>query len=89
MGQSRPTEEIVAELEANLHSRIISMGMAQWVTQVALKKHIAIPSKDNNFLSSFLVTLKNDMEILSQDVVMYEVTLEDLLFKKNYNCFLS
>jgi hypothetical protein len=47
-----------------------------------LKKHISIPSKDNNFLSSFLVTLKNVMDTMSQDATTYEVTLEDLLFRR-------
>jgi hypothetical protein len=40
-----------------------------------LKEYISTPSKDNNFLSSFLVIMKNDIKTLSQDETMYEVTL--------------
>jgi hypothetical protein len=79
LGQVRPTKEVATEQEVNLHSKIISIGMVEQVTQAMIKEHIDIPSKDNNLFNYFLVTLKNDMETLSHDATMYEVTLEGLL----------
>jgi hypothetical protein len=47
-----------------------------------MKEHLVVPSKDQNLISSFLLTLKRDMKLLSQDSTVYEITLESMLFTR-------
>jgi hypothetical protein len=66
-------EQILAELEEYIHSRGIFIGMATRVTKEALKEHIG-PSRDINFITSFLAHLKREMGPLTRDATTYEVS---------------
>jgi hypothetical protein len=47
-----------------------------------MSEHLVIPSKDQNLIHSFWLTLKRDMKLLSQSSTVHEVTLESMLFTR-------
>jgi hypothetical protein len=56
--------------------------MVTRVTKDVLKEHIAGPYRYINLINSFLSTLKREMVPMTRDAATYEVSLEQLIFRR-------
>jgi hypothetical protein len=81
MGSPQPMMDVFNELEEIIRGKGIASKITPRISKEALENHIEYPLKEINLINSFLSMLKRGVGPMPMELVSYEVSFKQLIFR--------